>query len=341
MAQFASLNQHLIHIILPTYLIQETQRLNLRSIISTFYHTRVTVVDRVFFSLVFTILLASLILFALNAFDFHFTAVPLFSTLPFSFSIVIVTIFTLLFGCVLIIHGLYIRTESPRASNFLWGLGLLFWAGLANLALANALQSTPFSPIDHILVKIDRWMGIHTETLMTWTHDHPLYYTILTTIYASLTYQLIVSIFLLVLFNTRRAISVFFIAELSTFLIGSFIYYFFPTVAPSGVFHSPYFSVSQHDTSLRFYDVHHFIKNSIVDGGLIAFPSFHVIWAILITYSWINKKIIFYPVCALNIILIISTVLLGWHYFADVIAGIILAAMGIIFGERAYSHARF
>ena len=66
---------------------------------------------------------------------------------------------------------------------------------------------------------------------------------------------------------------------------------------------------------------------------MIAFPSFHVTWAILLTYACRAKKIFFYPVALYNLILIISTVLLGWHYAMDVIGGVVLAIAGIAAGE--------
>ncbi|PIZ04659.1 MAG: hypothetical protein COY58_02590 [Gammaproteobacteria bacterium CG_4_10_14_0_8_um_filter_38_16] len=307
----------------------------LRQIVTSFYKAHVTFSDRIFLAFVTFGLISGISLLLLNRFDFHYTAIPLF--LPnVPFLSIIQVVLSLLFGCALLIQGMYTRLLSPRSSCFMLAMGFFFCALLINLLFATALQSTPFPPIDQTLAKIDQWMGIDTPSIMAWTHHHPHLHHLFQTAYHSLILQLILSPFLLGLFNTRKSLSVFFIAEVSTFLIGGFIYYFFPTTAPSGIFHSPYFSIAQHDTSMRFYDLHHFLKVPTDKGGLIAFPSFHVVWAILICYAWINKKIIFYPLVFFNLIVIASTVFLGWHYFTDVIGGGVLAIAGIVFAEWAW-----
>jgi membrane-associated phospholipid phosphatase len=201
------------------------------------------------------------------------------------------------------------------------------------MLIANGVQTTPCTPIDPLLVTIDRWMGINTTTLKSWTHKHPDFHYLFNAIYEKLAFEIIAILFFLTVFNRRRELSVFYIAQMSSMIIGCAIYYFFPTMAPSGIIHSPYFSHAQHDTSLRFYQLHHFLKITSQDGGLIAFPSFHVIWAILLTNTCRAWKIIFYPVACFNSILIISTVFLGWHYATDVIAGFVLAIAAILFAN--------
>lgn len=297
-----------------------------------FFKQYTTFPDRVFLALIAYGFIFGVVLIFLNKLDFHFTTVLLFMTHIPSINW-LKTIGLFIFGTIFLFYGMYIREESPRSSTFIWGLGLFFWSVFVNLVCTNGLQSTPFPPIDDTLVKIDQWIGINTPAIMAWTHNHPHIHHMLNTFYDILTLELLFIPIFLALFNARKAIGVFFIAELSSFFVGGAIYYFFPTMAPSGVFHSPYFSIAQHDTSLRFYQVHHFIQCTAADGGLIAFPSFHVIWAILLANACRAKKIFFYPMICLNIIIIASTVLLGWHYFADVIAGFILAFGGIIFAE--------
>ncbi|MCX7125830.1 MAG: phosphatase PAP2 family protein, partial [Gammaproteobacteria bacterium] len=241
-------------------------------------------------------------------------------------------------------YGMYVKDESPRSSTFIWGLGLFFWCGLANMIMTNSIQSTPFPPIDPWLLKMDRLMGFSSSALMTWTHNHPHCRQIFNIAYAGLLFELLGIPILLTLFNGRKALSIFYIAQLSTMIIGSLIYFFFPTMAPSAVVHSPYFMHAEHDTSLRFYQIHHFLKVTSNDGGLIAFPSFHVLWAVLLTNTCRGEKRIFYPLACFNFILIISTVFLGWHYLSDVISGALLGVVGIYFGEWVYyrseSHTR-
>src|SRR3990167_5878041 len=303
-----------------------------------FFKQYTTFPDRVFMGLTLYGFIFGAVLISLNEIDFRFTTALLFMTHvgPINW---LKAVCLLLFGSIFLFYGMYIRKELPRSSTFIWGLGLFFWCVFVNIICTNGLQATPFPPIDNTLVKFDQWMGINTPAIIAWTHNHPRIHNMLNFLYDTLTLELIFIPIILALCNAQKALGVFFIAELSSFFVGGAIYYFFPTMAPSGVFHSPYFSVAQHATSLRFYEVHHYLQLTTTDGGLIAFPSFHVIWAILLTNACRAKKIFFYPMVCLNIIIIASTVLLGWHYFADVIAGVVLTIGGVVFAEWVWKHS--
>ncbi|MDP1573312.1 MAG: phosphatase PAP2 family protein [Coxiellaceae bacterium] len=301
-------------------------------ITKTFFKNYSTRTDRVFLWLTLLTLLCGGLCSALNQLFFHYPTILLFATHIDTLSWFQTAALTFLCGGFLF-YGMTIRTETPRASTFLWGLGLFSWCAFANLVVINGIQSTPFTPIDPLLVKIDHAFGIHSAALMAWTHNHPFIHDTLNFIYKGLVLELIGIPLALTLFNGRHALSIFYLAFMMTCLIGCFIYYFFPTMAPSGIIHSPYFSHEQQDTSMRFHQIHAFIKPTVADGGLIAFPSFHVIWAVLLTYACRARKLFLYPVAIFNVLLIISTVMLGWHYVTDVIGGIIIAVFGIIWAE--------
>ena len=58
--------------------------------------------------------------------------------------------------------------------------------------------------------------------------------------------------------------------------------------------------------------------------GLITFPSFHTAWAMLLAWSVRKHKWLFAPSVLLNTAVIIATLTTGWHYFGDVVAGVVL-----------------
>jgi membrane-associated phospholipid phosphatase len=110
----------------------------------------------------------------------------------------------------------------------------------------------------------------------------------------------------------------------SSLLIGFIVYYFFPTTAPASVLHSDYFIKEQLATGLKFTQIHQYIQPTTLDGGLIAFPSFHVIWAWLCLYLIRSWFVVFYVFLFINILLIFSCVMLGWHYFLDIILSFLI-----------------
>ncbi|HGH3054753.1 TPA: phosphatase PAP2 family protein, partial [Legionella pneumophila] len=69
------------------------------------------------------------------------------------------------------------------------------------------------------------------------------------------------------------------------------------------------------------------IQPTTIEGGLIALPSFHTIWAILCVYLIKDWFIPCLLLSIINVLLILSCVLLGWHYPIDILAAIILVGL--------------
>lgn len=72
--------------------------------------------------------------------------------------------------------------------------------------------------------------------------------------------------------------------------------------------------------------------------GLVTFPSFHTVMAIMTTYAVRSLMLVFWPVALLNFVVVVSTLPEGGHYLIDVIAGglIALAAIAVVarLGQR-------
>lgn len=301
--------------------------------IKNFFFNQVSPANKLLLLLILLTFLLGTLFILLNQHEFHFTHINLYSqkitakTLTIDISVTILCLLMFFFG-------IQAKNSSPRGSTFIWGTSAIILTVYANIVLTNGIQTTPFSPIDAYLARFDAMIGINTPAIMRWVHQYPHFHHALSVCYELLIIELIILPLSLACLNRRRTLTIFLLAQLSTFILGALIYYFFPTMAPSGIFHSPYFSTTQHDTSMRFHQVHHFLPVTTAKGGLIAFPSFHVIWSVLLCYCAIDIKWIFYPLCCLNTCIIISTVLLGWHYGADVIAGLLIAFAGIYFSIK-------
>ncbi|SDR48335.1 phosphatase PAP2 family protein [Pseudovibrio sp. Tun.PSC04-5.I4] len=73
--------------------------------------------------------------------------------------------------------------------------------------------------------------------------------------------------------------------------------------------------------------------------GLIAFPSFHTVMAVLTIYAFWNVRFVFLPVFLLNVLVLISVPIDGGHHLVDVAAGIIVASLVIAFVEGRFARA--
>lgn len=60
--------------------------------------------------------------------------------------------------------------------------------------------------------------------------------------------------------------------------------------------------------------------------GYISFPSFHIVFAMLLTWLWRGTKLL-WPAVLLNAGVIVSTWVVGWHYLADLFGGALLGSL--------------
>lgn len=203
---------------------------------------------------------------------------------------------------------------------------IYFFAIMCVIAFAtNAVQLTPFPIIDPFIVLFEeKYMHIYMESIVAWTHNHPQFKYLLGIVYDSLPYQMSILPVLIIITCRFHRIREYYFYLLCTALIGFGFYYFFPTTAPASVTNSPFFSPEQISTGFKFKQIHHYINPTTNEGGLIALPSFHAIWAILCVNLLREWPIPCVLLSIINLFLIASCVLLGWHYLIDIIGGFIV-----------------
>lgn len=188
----------------------------------------------------------------------------------------------------------------------------------------NAVQLTPFPPIDQHIMTMEKKLHINMEAIMLWTNSHPQFKNILNWVYDSLPYQMSGLPILVILSCRFHLIREYYFLLLCTTLLGFGFYYFFPTAAPASVMNHSLFAEDQIATGLKFWQIHHYIQPTTNAGGLIALPSFHVIWAVLcvgLIREWIVPCVL---LGLMNLLLIVSCVLLGWHYCTDVVGSVVV-----------------
>jgi membrane-associated phospholipid phosphatase len=69
---------------------------------------------------------------------------------------------------------------------------------------------------------------------------------------------------------------------------------------------------------------------SMKDAGIVSFPSFHVILAILSAAALSSVRVLRIPAWILAALICIATLTTGWHYGIDVLGGVIVAVLSII-----------
>jgi membrane-associated phospholipid phosphatase len=227
-----------------------------------------------------------------------------------------------------------IRAEHPRLAYLVSEPCHYALAMIAGAALVTGIQYTPFAPIDGALLACDRAVGFRTEALIAWTAAHPFLRRGLMFAYDSTDLQLVLVPLIPLLSRDARRLRVYILAIVYAYLLGGLFYYFFPSSGPATVIPSPHFLDVQQLTHVKFAMVHARRPVTTIMGGMIAFPSFHVAWSALLPYAAAGRRKWFQAIAALNILVVLSTLLLGWHYLVDVPAGLLLAAVSLYAARR-------
>jgi hypothetical protein len=229
----------------------------------------------------------------------------------------------LLFGSACLAASFLIR--SPGWSLFLKALGVLNLFPILMTLAMNVTATTARPLADDLFIQID---GGVSESIYAFARSHNSVGIVLDAIYRSVMVQTTIAI--LFLLATRQADRLdrfllrFMLCGLAT-IVG---FYWFPaegTVAlglSSPEFYEPMMA-ELHRLRAGVSSI-----GLIGSQGIITFPSFHTIWAVLLISAY-HRSALFIPVLILNSLMVLSTMTTGMHYWVDVVAGLAICAVVI------------
>lgn len=263
-------------------------------------------------------MILTLIASIVNTFFFHY---PGNNYLPNDVYPTILTIALMMAGCSLL-FGFDSRPTRIAQEIFIY---ILIMAII--MSASNAIQYTPFPTIDQWIVGVERSFNIEMNQIIQWTYAYPNFKYLLASIYSLLPLEMIYIPLLLMILQRTQALREYYFLLLISMLLGFSFYYFFPTTAPASIIDSPYFDPAQKATYLKFQQIHHYIPPTTLDGGMISLPSFHTIWAWFCLNLLRGIPLLFILLLPMNLLLIASCVLLGWHYPMDILGSAMIIAL--------------
>lgn len=211
-------------------------------------------------------------------------------------------------------------------------------------ALSYPLATTGFPYRDAVLNAADMWMGLDWRAYLHFFNDRPLLSTLGNLAYRSILLQLLVLIVSLAGPSRLLRLQQYILATALALGITLVVFVFAPA---SGIFTfhniqpdefanlSPIMTTNQ---ILRL-DALRNGHQSVVNGmeGLITFPSFHAVWAVLFMWVFYPIKQLRYGAIFLNLFVIASTPIVGAHYFIDLVGGVVVAVIAVC-GTARFSH---
>jgi membrane-associated phospholipid phosphatase len=213
----------------------------------------------------------------------------------------------------------------------------LYTACYSVLMYAAAALNRPL--IDEWLMRCDALARVHVPYMMAWAAANPPIENALHIAYNTLLLQTPLVIVILGFTGDRRTLEQFVLQ----FMLGTWIclvvFCLWPAAGPfSG------YGFAANATQARYLEHFHQLRDGLRTvvtwrnaEGLITFPSFHTTWALLLAWAVRKRPWLFLLSGTVNGAVILATMTTGWHYFTDMVGGILLG--GVVIALTSHSAA--
>jgi len=223
--------------------------------------------------------------------------------------------------------------------------GAFLFAAWPALRLFNHLGMSLALPLaDARLAAWDRAIGFDWLGYVRWADGHPMLLEAMAFCYGNLTGYSCLLFLLLVLGReparrSQELMALFMATALFCTAVGAF----FPAVAAMAYYAPPaalFDHIGPHTGSYHLAALHALRSDPahLLDlarmPGLVTFPSFHTAMGVVAIYCARGTRWLFWPMVAVNALMISATPVFGSHYGIDVIAGAAVAIAAILIHRR-------
>jgi membrane-associated phospholipid phosphatase len=203
-----------------------------------------------------------------------------------------------------------------------WGFALTFLTG----PLVEIAARSPFPLVDHALARTDSLL-IQTAPIIQWLAHIPGASRVSDSVYDFLTPPLVLApLAVPTLFGQPDASRRYVVSSTIALLLTLALFALFPAAGPwSEEGFPPAAQQAATEARLRAIKLHHPAPVTAQGEGLVSFPSFHTILAVLSALAlWSVRRVRWFGL-VISVLVCISTVTTGWHYLIDVAGGLVVA----------------
>ncbi|HUN95419.1 MAG TPA: phosphatase PAP2 family protein [Bradyrhizobium sp.] len=238
------------------------------------------------------------------------------------------------------------RRPDPWIARGVEGCAQAMSILLLGMMLTYPLATLDFPYRDSQLHAADVWMGIDWQAYLEFFNTRPILGLLSKAAYCSMQLQYPLVILALTASSRFLRLQQYILAIAIALLITLLIFTFVPAVGAYAYLGIPPEHYSNLGPIVLFEQMRHLEAMrtgswSVISNmeGLISFPSFHTISAILFTWAIFPLRRLRWWTLGLNSALIASTPIQGAHYFIDVVGGLLVATIAI-FGARLLARDR-
>ena len=203
-------------------------------------------------------------------------------------------------------------------------LSLIGIVSILAIFVSETLISTPFPLVDTSIFHFDKKIGIGISNAVYQTYYNNSLYQLLEVFYYTMRPVVTLTGAILIYLDKSKQFHQYIAFIIISLIIGSIIYYFFPTTGLAAMHNAP---VTLEDKMVvsQFHLIHQKTLIHFVIIGHISMPSFHTIAAMTITLSlWEFKKFRYWAL-GYSVCLIASALLIGGHFSLDILVGIAMS----------------
>lgn len=237
--------------------------------------------------------------------------------------------------------GQYYRRFRPdtRISATLTATGLFLIFSMAGSIFNYMLLPTHFAPVDPFLSRIDAMLGFDWPSFVTRISLYPVLGDLLRLVYFSSLPQLILVILVLGMSGDEATLHRFLLTGIIGALLSILCWSFFPSFGASSMHEVP-------DTVLQAMPiavgpaygaelvrlgqegVSYLTPRNVL--GLIGFPSFHTVMACMSVCFLARVRFLFWPVAAVNLVMVPAILVQGGHHLTDVFGGVAIFCIAYV-----------
>jgi membrane-associated phospholipid phosphatase len=233
--------------------------------------------------------------------------------------------------------GLHLAVpRAVRTQLFIEAVFVVVVLGLGLACLSYLGASAAFPLRDAQMIWLDRRLGFNWLPVMLALDHRPVALDVLNGAYATFTFQLLVTAFVLVLAKRRRDLDRFFVTFVCASFLAEIVSVIAPTVGPMSALAATTEFGHLHTLGRGTAEIVLHLREGVLKeihldaiNGIICFPSLHAAVAVIVPFTLRWNKPLFAAVLVLDSVMLVSAVPSGNHYFADVVGGIAVAAVAI------------